>query len=317
MPTQRAASLTPEATARPASPREGLLARHPLGSFFVLAFAFTWFFWWLAVFEARGLISPLPVPAQALGAFGPLVAAVVLTAREGGRAELRLLLRRITRWRVAPGWYGVVLLGPVALYLASMALEVVLGGRPPSLGALVGALPTVLIYAAYMVIFVALGEEVGWRGYALPALQTRYGALISSVILGTMWALWHLPLFFNPDLFYSDLPFIVQLAIQVAWAILFTWVFNSTGGSVFMAILLHAVLNASGQLWKVMPEYSVEPASAIEAAAETVHINIMSAVVLGVAAVVVVLVYGSRNLSRQPRQVSAAASGESQTTREQ
>jgi membrane protease YdiL (CAAX protease family) len=190
----------------------------------------------------------------------------------------------------------------VLLYLASMALEVLLGGQPPSLGALFGTLPTVLVYAAYMVVFVAIGEEVGWRGYALPALQARHGALLSSVVLGTMWALWHLPLFFNPDLFYSNLPFVVQLALQIPMAILFTWVFNSTGGILFMAILLHAMVNASGQLWKVMPEYSVEPASAAKAAATT-HMNLMFAIVVGVAAVVVVLVYGPRNLSRYPREV--------------
>ena len=282
--------------------------------YFVVVFAFTWSFWWLAVLEARGLISPLPVPAQALGVFGPLAAAVVLTAREGGRAGLRSLLGRIARWRVAPVWYGVVLLGPVLLYLASMALEVILGGRPPGPGALIGALPMVLVYAAYMVVFVAIGEEVGWRGYALPALQARYGALVSSVILGTMWALWHLPLFFNPDLFYSNLPFVLQLALQVLLAILFTWVVNSTGGSVLLAILLHATINASGQLWKVMPEYSVEPASAAEAATATTHMNLLVAIVVGAAALVVVLVYGPRNLSRHPREVlraSGAESGES------
>ena len=271
--------------------------------YFVIAFAFTWTLWWLAALEARGLISPLPIPAQGLGVLGPLVAAVILTAQEGGRAGLRSLLSRIVHWRVAPVWYGVVLLGPVLLYLASMALEVILGGRPPGPGALIGALPMVLVYAAYMVVFVAIGEEVGWRGYALPALQARYGALVSSVILGTMWALWHLPLFFNPDLFYSNLPFVVQLALQIPLAILFTWVFNSTGGSVLLAILLHAVLNASGQLWKVMPEYSVEPASAAKAAAATTHMNLMFAIVVGVAAVVVVLVYGPRDLSRHPREV--------------
>jgi membrane protease YdiL (CAAX protease family) len=237
--------------------------------------------WWLAAFEARGLISPLPIPAQGLGVLGPLVAAVILTAQEGGRAGLRSLLRRIVRWRVAPVWYGVVLLGPVLLYLGSMGIEVALGGQPPSLGALFGALPMVLVYAAYMVVFVSLGEEVGWRGYALPALQARHGALLSSVVLGTMWALWHLPLFFNPDMFYSNMPFVVQLAIQVPMAILFTWVFNSTGGSVLLAILLHSMINASGQLWKVMPEYSVEPASAAEAAAATTHMNLMFAIVSG------------------------------------
>jgi membrane protease YdiL (CAAX protease family) len=289
-------------TATPSRTTPTTTSAFPL-KYFVIAFAFTWALWWLAALEARGLISSLPVPAQGLGVLGPLVAAVVLTAREGGGAGLRSLLGRVVRWRVAPVWYGVVLLGPVLLYLATLALEVLLGGQPPSPAALFGALPTVLIYAALMVIFVGISEEVGWRGYALPALQARHGALLASVVLGTMWALWHLPLFFNPDMFYSNMPFIVQLALQVPLAILFTWVFNSTGGSVLLAILLHSMINASGQLWKVMPEYSVEPASAAKAAAATTHMNLMFVIVVGVAALVVVLVYGPRNLSRRPREV--------------
>jgi membrane protease YdiL (CAAX protease family) len=244
--------------------------------YFVLALAVTWVLWWLAVLDARGLIS-VPIPAQPLGAFGPLVAAVIVTAQESGRAGLRSLLGRILQWRVAPIWYGVAILGPILLYLAALALEVLLGGQPPSLGSLVGVLPIVGIITVYMVFFVALGEEVGWRGYALPALQARYGALVSSAILGVLWCLWHLPLFFNPDLHYSDLPFLLQLAFQIPAAILFTWVFNSTGGSVLLAILMHAVLNASSRLWSAMPEYSVEPPTAAEAAAQTVHINVMLA----------------------------------------
>ena len=279
--------------------------------YFVLALALTWVLWWPAALEARGLIS-LPIPAQPLGAFGPLVAAVIVTAQESGRAGLRSLLGRILQWRVAPIWYGVALLGPILLYLAALALAVLLGGQPPSLGALIGVVPILVILTLYMVFFVALGEEVGWRGYALPALQARYGALVASVILGAMWALWHLPLFFNPDLHYSDLPFVLQLAFQIPAAILFTWVFNSTGGSVLIAILMHAVLNASTRLWSAMPEYAVEPPTAAEAAAQTVHINVMVTIVVWVAAIVVVLVYGPRNLSRHPRQVLAPASSESQ-----
>ena len=117
-------------------------------------------------------------------------------------------------------------------------------------------LPTLLIYVVYMMIFVALGEEVGWRGYALPALQARYSALIASLILGVMWALWHLPVFFNPDTSYSDLPFFLFVAFLVPVAILMTWLFNSTAGSVFMAMLFHAVMNSADELWKVLPEYS-------------------------------------------------------------
>jgi uncharacterized protein len=158
---------------------------------------------------------------------------------------------------------------------------------------LIAMVPILVFITVYMVIFVALGEEVGWRDYALPTLQARYGTLVSSVILGVLWALWHLPAFFNPDLHYSDLPFVVQLAFQIPVAILFTWVFNSTGGSVLMDILLHAVLNASNRLWNTLPEYSVEPPTAAEAAAQTVHINIMKTIVLWVAAIVVVLATGS------------------------
>ncbi len=278
--------------------------------YFVIAFVFTGFLWTLAALGARDVIPTLP-GLTVIGTLGPLVAAVILTAQESGRAGLRSLLGRIVRWRVAPVWYGVVLLGPILLYLVGLALEVIfLSGRPPSLGALIGVLPTLVIVAVYMVVFVALGEEVGWRGYALPALQARYGALVSSVILGVLWALWHLPVFFNPDTHYSNLPFVIQLAFQIPVAILFTWVFNSTGGSVLMAILLHAVLNASGRLWSTLPEYSVEPPSAAEAAAQTVHINIVMTIVLWVAAVMVVLIYGPRNLSRRPRQVLASASGD-------
>jgi len=196
--------------------------------------------------------------------------------------------------------------------LGAIALHVALGGQPPSLGLLIGAMPALVFVFVYMMITVALGEEVGWRGYALPALQARYSALIASLILGVLWALWHLPVFFNPDTLYSNLPFLQFLAYIVPFAVLTTWVFNSTGGSVLMAMFFHAVLNASTDLWKTIPEYSVKPATAVEALAENVHFSLMTTIVVGVAAVVVAFVYGATNLSRKPRQVLAAASGASQ-----
>jgi membrane protease YdiL (CAAX protease family) len=276
--------------------------------YFVLAFAFTWFFWGLGVLGERGFIPTLP-GFTVIGTFGPMVAAVILTAREGGRAEVRSLLVRIVRWRVAPVWYGVAILGPLALTLAAIALHVALGGQTPGLGTLIGALPTVVFVSVYMLIFVALGEEVGWRGYALPALQARHGAFVASVMLGAMWALWHVPQFFNPAALYYDLPFVLFLAYLIPFSVLITWVFNSTGGSLLMAMLVHAVMNASTQLWKVLPEYSGGPdaMSAAEAAAATVHANLMLTAVLWVVAFAVVLVYGVRNLSRKPRQVLANA----------
>ena len=281
-------------------------------TYFVFAFAFTWFFWGLGVLGERGFVPTLS-GFTVIGTFGPMVAAVILTAREGGRAEVRSLLGRIVRWQVAPVWYGVAILGPFVLTLAAIALHVALGGQTPGLGALIGALPTAVFVSVYMLIFVALGEEVGWRGYALPALQARHGAFVASVMLGAMWALWHMPQFFNPATLYSDLPIVLFLAYLIPFSVLITWVFNSTGGSLLMAMLVHAVMNASTQLWKVLPEYSGGPGSmsAADAAVATVHANLMLTVVLWVAAVSVVLVYGARNLSRKPRQVLANEGGES------
>jgi uncharacterized protein len=230
------------------------------------------------------------------------VAAVVITAQESGRAGLRSLLSRIVRWRVAPFWYGVALLGPIVLQLVAMALHVGLGGQPPNPLAMVGALPIVLVTFVYMLIQVGIGEEVGWRGYALPRLQAGYGALLSSVILGVIWTLWHLPLFFNPATGYSLTPFWVFLIFMLPVSILITWVFNSTGGSVPIIMILHAMLNASiSPLWRAIPDYSTREATTT---AVVTHLYLVQAAVLWVATVAVVLVYGPRDLSRHPRQIA-------------
>lgn len=271
--------------------------------FVLVAFAFTWFFWGLTLLEARGLLSSLPVPALFLGAFGPMVAAVAITAQESGRAGLRLLLSRVLRWRVAPVWYAVAILGPLVLTLGAIALHVVLGGQAPDLSAMIGALPTVLALSLYMLVQVGIGEEIGWRGYALPKLQTGYSALVSSLILGVLWALWHLPLFFNPATSYSNTPFWVFLVFLLPFPILYTWIFNSTGGSVLMVMILHAVTNAStGPLWRAIPDAATTVSST--------NVYLFQAAVLWVAAAAVVLVYGARNLSRRPRQVPVEAGGE-------
>ena len=185
--------------------------------YFVIAFAFTWLFWGLAALGARDVVPALP-GLTVIGTFGPLVAAVILTAQESGGVGVRSLLGRILQWRVAPIWYAVALLGPLVITLVAMVLEVVLlGVPPPSLGLLLGELPstllTLVVNALYFLIFVTLGEEVGWRGYALPALQARYSALLASLILGVVWASWHLPVFFNPDTSYNNVPFFLFLAV--------------------------------------------------------------------------------------------------------
>lgn len=274
--------------------------------FFAAAFGFTWAFWILAALADNGLIS-LPISSDLLlsvGGFGPMVAAVALTASANGRAGLRSLLGRALRWRVAPVWYVVVLAGPFLLQLAGMGIHVALGGQPPDLAALAGMVPMVLLQSVFVLVLVATAEEFGWRGYALPRLQARHNALVSTLILGVVWALWHLPLFFNPNTSYSNTPFWVWMVFLLPYAIVLTWIYNGTGGSLLMCLVLHAVVNSSGNLWMAIPAYGAADNLGV---AVQVHVYLIQAAVLFVAAAAIVAGCGPLNLSRRSRQVAEPA----------
>jgi uncharacterized protein len=229
---------------------------HPLLSYFVLAYAITWLFWLPVALSRSGaglLPIRLPMTLMTGGAFGPIGAAYVTTAITSGRAGVRQLVRRVVLWRVGPQWYAFVLAGlPVLLWLG------VVLAFPGALTAL-GLAPLLTILSVLALAFPlqllqsGLFEEPGWRGFAQPRLQEAYGALTGSVILGLLWGFWHLPLFLIPGLYVADsdllgvgVPFAVSLGMAVVTSIIFTWVFNHTRGSVFMAIVLHASMNSAG-----------------------------------------------------------------------
>jgi membrane protease YdiL (CAAX protease family) len=240
------------ASARPASPQRSLLARHPLISFFIMAFAFSWITWspWVLSEEGVGLL-PYPVsgfPWIPLGIFlGPSLSGFIMTGITEGRAGVRRLLHRIVLWRVGLRWYLFALIGiPVVMTLGTIILP---GGPAPLLTLGPGYL---LSYLGSFVLITFLGgpllEEIGWRGFALPRLQPVYGPLVGTIILGLLWALWHLPEFWVPTWaassggsdFFAIVKFVI---IAISFAIVITWVFNNTKGSVFMAILVHASID--------------------------------------------------------------------------
>ena len=253
MSAQRTASRTSEAASWPASPRGGVLARRPLTSFFVLAYALSWLAWspWV-LSEAGADLLPydgervsLPSNVVAL-VLGPTVSAFIVTGAVEGRDGVRRLLRRIVLWRVGPRWYLFVLLGIPAILLVSAA---VLPGALASFEA--STLPSVLfLYVVAGTFFLFAGgpvfEEIGWRGFALPRLQRLHGPLVGTLVLGTLWALWHLPLFLIPSWdtpHDSPLDVVLFVILALAVATVFTWVFNNTKGSVLLAILAHGSFN--------------------------------------------------------------------------
>jgi membrane protease YdiL (CAAX protease family) len=164
-----------------------MLRRHPVVFFFLFAFLLSWYpwiLWHLHVPHASGGINPL----------GPLLSALLVTALTGGRAGLKKLLGRYLPWRTSWRWYAVAVALPVLLVAVSALLTIAMGAAWPSRAQL-ATWPRVLPGFVFVFLFVGLGEETGWRGFAIPHLQARYSPAVASAILAPLWALWHLPLF--------------------------------------------------------------------------------------------------------------------------
>lgn len=233
--------------------REGLLARHPLTFYFIIAYALSWLVWVpLALSEdGAGFLSfrsPIGVSASiVLGSFlGPSLAAFIMTGITEGREGIGRLLRRLVLWRVGPGWYVFALIGiPMILVLGVIALPGALASFK-GLASLVLPMPW-LTLVVYVLFHGPLGEEPGWRGFALPHLQRRHGPLVGSLILGPLWALWHLPMFWAPA--WNFPPTLLNIVLFVFAAIpltiVMTWVFNNTKGSLLIAVLGHWAFDIS------------------------------------------------------------------------
>ncbi len=278
------------------------IKRSPLAAYFIMAFAFTWAILGLAVLAAQGIIT-LPLSATVLitiATLGPAVAAILVVRAESGRSGVRSLLAQARHWRVKPIWYAIALIGPALIMLAAFLLWRVLGGpalSPPPLNAWL-SVPILVV----VLLIPALFEEIGWRGLALPRLQSRYGALAASLIIGAAWAAWHLPIWFIPEAGFSSLPFPVFAAFTMAISVLFTWLYNGSGGSVLLPALAHAAINAMPLPWNtavyLLPE-----------AERGLHLQIPVTAVLIILAVLLVWRTDSRTLSARTAQLGQIGEG--------
>ncbi|WP_372449283.1 CPBP family intramembrane glutamic endopeptidase [Streptomyces montanisoli] len=229
------------------------MARAPLTSFFLMAFVLSWLAWTPYVLSENGLgIAHFAFPSalgttQLLGVLpgaylGPILSAFAVTAITDGRPGLRAWTGRLAKWRVNWRWYaGVIVAAPAALTIASVALA---GAGPvlPSAAVLTAYVPGLLL----QMVTTGLAEEPGWRDFAMPRLQRRYGPLTGTLIVGPLWGAWHLPLFLTewggwPDVTWRQ-P-VVFVVTTVAFSFVMTWVFNRSGESLPIAMLLHTGVN--------------------------------------------------------------------------
>ncbi|WP_254765839.1 type II CAAX endopeptidase family protein [Salinilacihabitans rarus] len=230
------------------------IADHRLLSFFALAYAISW--------SLNGIVIVLEmdpswtrwIVSGFLSALGPAIAAAVVLVAAGD--GLREWARGIVRWRVHPKWYAAAIGVPAAITLAAAAVAQFAGG-PVDFGTFS---PDVVTLGIGLVLATFLGggqEELGWRGFAQPELQARLGATPAAVVVGILWGLWHLPLFFDPTTIHSQWSLPSQLAYFVGitgFSVLLAWVYNGSGGSILLAMLMHGAENALGSLAPVQFE---------------------------------------------------------------
>lgn len=217
-----------------------------LWPFYALAFALTWLLTLPLVLRALGAWNADLSPHwHALGGLGPGLAALLVVWRRDGRAGARTLLSALTRWQVGWGWALVALLSPLLLFAAAVLTVGAFGGGWPGWDRW-GASTYAGAWGPAMLLLTSLsygfGEELGWRGFALPRLRTRHGALAASALLTVPWALWHAPLFtyrygFGP---VEVVGFVLALLAGSVW---FTALYTATGGSVLMTALWHTLWN--------------------------------------------------------------------------
>jgi membrane protease YdiL (CAAX protease family) len=274
------------------------MKQRPLVSFFVLAYLLSWLLW-VPLAIANRLVE-LPEELFLLlfvGIYGASAAGIIMTRVVEGKGSIRKLLRRYLDWRVGFLWYLVVFFTVPVLVVAAMAIYALQGN---AIGRFTpGAWPLALLGALPAVLFGPLGEEAGWRGFALSRLQDRYGAFWGSILLGILHTFWHVPLFWLPGgTPISGGPVTLGgvalfLSMVTIGTFVYTWVFNHTRGSMLMAVLLHLSINTTDvTLFSMFPDLS-------EAARS--HImwelgNIPGWIIV----VLLVLLFGAARLSRKP-----------------
>lgn len=278
-----------------------VVERYPGLTFTGLCYLLTWVIWIPAVRLFLAQPEPtvtLPLLGLALlGSYGPTFAAFILTGLTRGRPGVMDLLRRYGRWRVGAGWIVLAFLAGAIVFGLAQLLGLA-SGR--TLGAPAWEQLTLAAFAARVLFalpFGPLAEEAGWRGYLLPVLQRRHSALTSSLLIGVVWTFWHFPMFWVPG---AALPPQVApgpeaVALYLlgvgATSVIATTLYNSTGGSLFIAVLYHLSTNLWHQV--LAPVFVGDPGQVWrEQRALAIVANWMVALVL-------VLAFGWRRLSRR------------------
>lgn len=234
---------------------KNIAAKYPLAVFTLVAYAISWACWFPIIDSIQADLfasGGVTVGLLLLGGYGPSIAAIIVSAITGGKAEVKALFKRMIKGRTGIKWWAVVLLTGPLIFAMGTAGYLLAGG---DLGVLnKGLIPWIPIIFIASLPFGPLGEELGWRGFALRQLDSKKHFVMSSLIIGVIWTFWHAPLFWAASgtavsgLAVTFTSVGLFLAGVTGTSFIYTWVHNHTGGSVLMAILLHLGWNAAGSI---------------------------------------------------------------------
>jgi membrane protease YdiL (CAAX protease family) len=217
-------------------------------AFFAAAYAITWGVWVPRALVDQGRLDwTWPTVIGPGWSYGPAMAAVLVAWLASGSAGPAALWAGICRWRVGWRWYALVLVAPLMLALSALWLYERISGLPAEWPVQQPA--DLLMYPLFLVVLLlsdGLGEEVGWRGFALPGMQRRMRPALAATLLGVLWAAWHLPLFWTHGAALEGRSPALLVAALIPTSILFAWVFNHGGASILLVMLLHATHNLAG-----------------------------------------------------------------------
>lgn len=264
------------------------IRNHQLISFFSLTFLIMYSVLFTAIYLGRSSDVQHWSIVWFLSIFSPTISAFIISLITGGWEGVRRWLSGYSRWYVGFRWYLAALflfLGPLSIGLIYVALGNPHPGLNPQLT--VWGVTGQLIFNLFSG---PIAEEGGWRGFALPRLQEKFNALVSSLILGTIWACWHIPLFFMPGSDQSTILFPVYLALNIAFSTYITWLYNNTRGSLPITILAHFCINIS--VATIVDRLGLMPSANFY--------NMAAGPLLIVALVLMVIFFGPKYFSRKP-----------------
>ena len=263
--------------------------------FFALALGISWFFWIWVILLGWDVFTFPAIIFGALGLFGPAIAEIILISRTHDKEQWRDYWQRVFDIRrISKRWHLVIWLTFPVLNTLALLLSVLAGSSSLEFETarnLISEPLRIFPFVIFILLYGPLPEELGWRGYALDGLQTRYNALFSSLILGVVWALWHLPLFFmkgqwqHDVLKFGTLDFWTFISSPIFLSILFTWIYNNTNRSTLSAILFHFMCNFSGNLIPLSKQG-----------------RLYSLILIIILSIVVTLIFGPKTLTRNKRE---------------